>query len=99
MEREERLAENEILFRDVNERINDLQADRWNAEMIDFMCECADQSCTMVIRLEPAEYEQLAAARPTSPSSPDTRSSTSRTSARPTRTTSSSRSTSEPSNA
>jgi hypothetical protein len=59
MEREERIAENEILFRDINERIKDLQADEWAADDIDFMCECGDQSCTMVIRLKPAEYEHL----------------------------------------
>lgn len=59
MDREQRLAENEILFRDVNERIKELQSDAWGSHQIDFMCECADAACTAVITLTPVEYEEL----------------------------------------
>jgi hypothetical protein len=59
MDREQRLAENEILFREVNERIQELQAGDWAARDIDFMCECANASCTAVLTLTPVEYEQL----------------------------------------
>ena len=59
MGREERLAENEILFRNVNERIKELQSDQWHLEQIDFMCECADESCTQVVRLPAKEYERI----------------------------------------
>jgi hypothetical protein len=58
MDRAKRLAENEILFRNVNERIKELQG-TWGDGEVDFMCECADEACTMVIRLEPAEYERI----------------------------------------
>jgi hypothetical protein len=59
MDREQRLAENEILFREVNERIKELQGGDWGAQDIDFMCECANASCTAVLTLTPAEYEKL----------------------------------------
>lgn len=59
MDREQRLAENEILFREVNERIQELQAGAWGNHEIDFMCECADAACTAVLTLTPAEYEEL----------------------------------------
>jgi hypothetical protein len=59
MDREERLAENEILFREVNERIRELQTDVWGSHEIDFMCECANGACTAVLTLTPAEYEEL----------------------------------------
>ncbi|HKN62866.1 MAG TPA: hypothetical protein VJV76_00900 [Gaiellaceae bacterium] len=59
MDREQRLAENEILFREVNERIQELQSDVWGNHEIDFMCECADGACTAVLTLTPAEYEEL----------------------------------------
>jgi hypothetical protein len=57
--RDERLAQNEILFRNVNERIKELQSDQWGFEEVDFMCECADESCTKVVRLPSREYERI----------------------------------------
>ena len=59
MEREQRLAENEILFREVNERIEELQSDAWGSQEIDFMCECANAACTAVLTLTRVEYEAL----------------------------------------
>jgi hypothetical protein len=59
MDREERLAENEIVFRQVNERIKELQSGSWESHEIDFMCECADATCMAVMTLRPADYEAL----------------------------------------
>jgi hypothetical protein len=55
--REERLAENEILFRRVNERIVELP-DTWGGEL-DLVCECANAGCTSRMNLMLDEYEQL----------------------------------------
>jgi hypothetical protein len=59
MNREERLAQNEILFREVNERIKELESDSSESHEIGFMCECADATCMAVMTLRPAEYEAL----------------------------------------
>lgn len=61
MNREERLARNEFLFRAVNEEILKMEGGQARAEPIDFMRECADQNCTRVISLSREEYELLRA--------------------------------------
>jgi hypothetical protein len=61
MNREQRLAENELLFRAVNERILEMEGDHPPEEPIDFMCECADPACTRVLSLSREEYERLRA--------------------------------------
>jgi hypothetical protein len=58
MKREERLAENEILFRGVSERIRELAGGKPQMQ-IAFMCECADDACTEVMTMKVAEYERL----------------------------------------
>lgn len=55
--REERLAQNEILFRDVNERIVQL-TDQWGGSL-DLICECANDECMVRLELTLHEYEQL----------------------------------------
>jgi len=55
--REDRLAENEVLFRSVNERIVEL-GDEWNGEY-DLICECADTNCMSVLRLNVDDYRRL----------------------------------------
>jgi hypothetical protein len=55
--RDERLAQNEILFRQVNEKIVEL-SDRWGSS-IDLVCECANTDCMARIELTLHEYEQL----------------------------------------
>lgn len=45
------------LFRAVNERIRELSGP--GAADYDFMCECDDGRCTMVLRLSEAEYERV----------------------------------------
>ena len=59
-EREERVGLNEAVFREVNERIEDL-AERFNLQdrPLDLICECGDANCMERISMTHAEYEQL----------------------------------------
>jgi hypothetical protein len=60
--RERRLAENEILFREVNERIADLAAGHADDDhLYEFMCECSNVDCTLRIELTVADYEAVRA--------------------------------------
>ena len=55
----ERVAKNDATFRDANERIS---ATALAAEMdapIPFLCECADERCTEIVRLPLTEYERV----------------------------------------
>jgi hypothetical protein len=62
MTREERLAKNETLFRQVNERLKEVSALLGTADSgPEFVCECPDETCTDRIRLSVGEYEQLRA--------------------------------------
>ncbi len=53
---EERLAHNQTLFREVNERIQDLGNP---AGATEFLCECSDQVCIAPIELTFGEYERV----------------------------------------
>lgn len=55
--REQRMAENEALFREVNERVQD--AAEHGGGDYDYFCECANVDCTFRITLAPAEYEAV----------------------------------------
>jgi hypothetical protein len=55
--RAERLVENELLFRQVNERIVEL-GDSWSGEL-DIVCECANEKCTRVISVRADEYARV----------------------------------------
>jgi hypothetical protein len=57
--RQQRVAKNEILFREVNERIKDVSAELESEEATDFLCECGSETCTQPIRLTLAEYEGI----------------------------------------
>ncbi len=59
MEREERVAKNEILFRQVNERIREIEGERWRVDPVDFMCECGNMKCTRVVQMSVEGYERL----------------------------------------
>jgi hypothetical protein len=59
MNREERIARNEAVFREVNERIKDVSEDVEAASTTDFLCECGDPDCTEPVRLTPVEYEEV----------------------------------------
>lgn len=54
----ERLARTEALFREVNERIAET-AERFDATETNFVCECADQSCTTRVEATLEEYERV----------------------------------------
>jgi hypothetical protein len=58
--REERIGLNEAVFREVNERIEEL-AERFElgSAPLDLICECGDASCAQPISMSPAEYEEL----------------------------------------
>ena len=53
------MAENEALFREVNERVQD--AAEHGAGDYDYFCECANVDCTFRISLSPAQYEAVRA--------------------------------------
>jgi hypothetical protein len=55
--REERIARNESLFREVNERVKEISDA--SEGRIDFLCECGDDQCTASISLTLVEYERL----------------------------------------
>jgi hypothetical protein len=54
----ERRATTEALFRDVNERIAE-NAARFAADRTEFVCECADPTCTDRVPATLAEYESV----------------------------------------
>jgi hypothetical protein len=54
----ERRATNEALFRDVNERIAE-SAEHLDADHTEFVCECADPTCTHRVAASLAEYEHV----------------------------------------
>jgi hypothetical protein len=56
----ERLALNEALFREVNERVRAInEGFAGPLEEAEFVCECGDDSCTERIRLRVSDYEEL----------------------------------------
>ena len=57
MSREERLARNETLFREVNERIEEVKASE--SSTIEFLCECGVETCIEGVKLSTDEYEAL----------------------------------------
>jgi hypothetical protein len=59
-ERDARIGRNEVLFREINERLEGLQeAFDSLAERADFVCECGDVACTEQITMSLGEYERL----------------------------------------
>jgi hypothetical protein len=60
-QRQRRAAENQSLFREVNERIEHI-LDRFElteGSMLDFMCECAHEECSERLEMTHAEYEAM----------------------------------------
>ena len=60
-QREVRIGRNEILLREVNERIEGLGSAGFAIPTIGFVCECGDGSCTEQVELEVREYEAVRA--------------------------------------
>jgi len=56
MSREARVAKNEVLFREVNERIRELAPGGGPTE---FLCECGDAGCVEPVQLSLARYEEV----------------------------------------
>lgn len=58
--RERRLAENEVRFRALNERLRD-SSGTWQAGegRLELVCECGDEDCALAIQMTPQEYEQV----------------------------------------
>jgi hypothetical protein len=54
--REQRIAANEALFRDVNERI--ARNDAPHSDTLEIICECGDADCLERITVTLADYEQ-----------------------------------------
>jgi hypothetical protein len=57
--RQQRVARNEALFRQVNERIEEVNESLGADEPSDFLCECGDENCTAPVSLTVAEYEAI----------------------------------------
>jgi hypothetical protein len=61
-ERKKRIGMNEVLFRQVNERLKELGRNfSLVAETAEFVCECGDLTCAEQIRMTLAEYERVRA--------------------------------------
>ncbi|MEN3343214.1 MAG: hypothetical protein V7644_2618 [Actinomycetota bacterium] len=52
-------AKQQSLFREVNDRIDEIASSFGPPEEIAILCECADQTCIQPIRLTRPEYEAL----------------------------------------
>jgi hypothetical protein len=60
--RDERLAKNEALLREVNERIHEIGENLQvlpDDEQLDFRCECGRPECEDSVSMTPAEYERV----------------------------------------
>lgn len=59
-ERDRRLAENEALFREVNDRVNESASRLGDPDMgYQYFCECANKDCTFRIVMKRDEYESV----------------------------------------
>jgi hypothetical protein len=61
-ERERQVAENEVRFRALNERLRERGA-TWTGDdgALELVCECGDEDCTEALSLTPREYEDVRA--------------------------------------
>ena len=60
--REQQVAENEVRFRALNERLRE-RAGVWDGSegVLKLVCECGDEDCTIAIELSVGEYEAVRA--------------------------------------
>ena len=56
--RERRIGQNEVLFREVNERIERLSQSLQSTDSITILCECGDASCAEQVESR-VEYERM----------------------------------------
>ena len=60
--RQERLARNEALFREVNERVREIaEVHGADDHVYEFYCECSNADCTFQLRATLTEYEAVRA--------------------------------------
>ncbi|SRR6266542_996978 len=57
--REKRMTQNEALFREVNERVQDVA--EHEGGVYEYFCECANVDCTFRVMLSAGEYEAIRA--------------------------------------
>ncbi len=55
--RAQRLARNEVRFREINERLEQDLAQLGIGGLQEFVCECGDRDCSEIVRLTLPEYE------------------------------------------
>ena len=55
------MAENEILFREVNERVDSMAHQLGPGIPYEYLCECANAECTFRVQLATDEYEAVRA--------------------------------------
>ena len=60
-ERERRMAQNEALFREVNERVEDVAHQLGPDVQYEFVCECANADCTFRVAIPLPVYETIRA--------------------------------------
>jgi hypothetical protein len=58
---DERVAMNDVTFREANERIYGSAREYNVTDAIPFLCECADPACAAIIRLSAIEYNSIRA--------------------------------------
>ncbi len=62
-ERENRVTKNEAVYRDLNERVRQIDRDMLgddplpDSDAVECFCECADPDCTVRLRVTNSEYE------------------------------------------
>jgi hypothetical protein len=58
--REERIARNEVRFREINEQLeDDLRRLPGDPEMVSFVCECGNRACADLVQMTFGEYERV----------------------------------------
>jgi hypothetical protein len=60
-DREQRVGYNEVVFREVNERVSELEEHFESGRPLDLICECGDSACTERVQLYRDEYEAIRA--------------------------------------
>ena len=58
-ERQERVARNEAMFREANERTKAWEERHLESEVEFYFCECADPDCREKVQLREADYERI----------------------------------------
>jgi len=59
MDRKQQIEENEKLFREVNERVERMQATFQSGPDADWVCECGDETCFEKVTVPLAEYHEV----------------------------------------